>query len=506
MAIKQIVSKSNLGKWIDIGVIETKKINPKLPLINPTSVTFTPAATGNTTNLNEFVKDSAGDVWFIDYAGNAVKFSPPTADIAYSKMLFVDAINGDDTTGTGSDNKMFKTIAKALTVASGSGYRIVLAAGIYAESPTISLANIDIVTVAGSDRGNTTINGTVTFTHTSSSSGIQGIAMTNLVHSGAGALYVTDCQINTLLNKTSAAYIEITDTQLQGTATSTLSAGTGLIKECHIANMTISGAASGYTLKSNLIDANGAVTFTGGAFYNIQDNSGNIITTAGINMETGLIASGLSAALAKQYVTDFSTKLGMINPDTNGSPTKFVTWNETTKRLEISDKPSGLPTGGTDGQVLTVQPDGSYAWESLPDAPATGQNVYFNAENPASGTIFDTENPPVTNNNALKNNSDNTYYGTDGSVWTWNGTAYVTKVYSFPSHQREVITATGGQSIFTMSKTPIGGTEKVHVTRNGVDISRAFTWVGAVGTYNPSNNYGCTIDANDILQFHFESY
>ncbi|MFY7885333.1 MAG: hypothetical protein ACOVOV_10885, partial [Dolichospermum sp.] len=263
----------------------------------------------------------------------------PTADVAYSKMLFVDPINGNDTTGTGSDNKMFKTITKALTVANGSGYRIVLGAGVCSENITVSLPNIDIVTVAGSDRGNTSIQGTVTFTHTSSSSGIQGIAISNLVHSGAGALYVTDCQINTLLNKTSAGYIEITDTQLQGTSASTLSAGSGLIKDSLIKNMTISGASSGYTLKSNIIDADGSVTYTGGAFYNIQDNSGNIVTTAGNNMETGLIASGLSSALAKQYVTNFNNKLGMINPDTNNTNNNLVSWNASTKRLELSALP-----------------------------------------------------------------------------------------------------------------------------------------------------------------------
>lgn len=315
------------------------------------NVTSNPTDTGNDPVGPRWLENTTtGDKFFIDALGRAEKLG--SSDVAYSKMLFVDPINGNDTTGTGSDNNMFKTIAKALTVANGSGYRIVLGAGIYAENPTISLPNIDIVTVAGSDRGNTVIQGTVTFTHTSSSSGIQGIAMTNLVHSGAGALYVTDCQVNTLLNKTSTGYIEVTDTQLQGTSTSTLSAGTGLIKDSLIANMTISGASSGYTLKSNIIDANGAVTYTGGAFYNIQDNSGNIITTAGTNMETGLIAQGLSSALAKQYVTDFSNKLGMINPDSNASPTKFVTYNETTRRLEISDK----PTGGGNWATGTVTP------------------------------------------------------------------------------------------------------------------------------------------------------
>jgi hypothetical protein len=476
----------------------------------------------------------------------------PTPDTAYSKMLFVDPVNGNDTTGTGSDNKMFKTIAKAVSVANGSGYRIVLGAGTYTENPTISLPNLDIVTVAGSDRGNTSIQGTVTFTHTSSSSGIQGISMTNLVHSGAGALYVTDCQINTLLNKTSAAYIEINNSTIQTTSTSTLSAGSGLIMDSLISNLTISGASSAYTLKSNIIDITGSVTYTGGAFYNIQDNSGNINVTAGTNLETALVAQGLPSETAKQYVTDFSTKLAMLNPDTNNSNTNLVSWNATTKRLEVSALPVGgalwysgtntptatgnsaaslgvttLPANYTntttgvkyyidangvsgiiDGRLTTsllgrngngtayVNPtmvsdttlvdafelsDGTFAHVGQIKYPAHGlvkhayyfgsatapyftvipptsgilqqvfyvidENtididieqgvtidladyanvVYVNNTNANNGTIYDTNNPPTTNNNALKGDVANIYIGTDGSLWIWNGTAYVTK-------------------------------------------------------------------------------
>ena len=194
----------------------------------------------------------------------------------------------------------------------------------------------------------------------------------------------------------------------------------------------------------------------------------------------------------------------MLNPDSNATPTKFVTYNETTKRLEISDKPSGLPTGGTDGQVLTVQPDGSYAWENLPDAPVTGgQNVYFDSENPATGTIFDTENPPVTNNDALKEDSANTYYGTDGSVWTWNGTAYVTKTYNFTTQKRNEFTATAGQTAFTISTTPIG---QLYGYRNGVKLPTAWSWVGVNVTYLPAGNGSKTIDAGDVISFEYEAY
>jgi hypothetical protein len=55
--------------------------------------------------------------------------------------------------------------------------------------------------------------------------------------------------------------------------------------------------------------------------------------------------------------------------------------------------------------------------------------VYVNATSPTTATIFDLANPPVTNDNALKNDSQNLYIGSNGSTWTSNGTVYSTYVY-----------------------------------------------------------------------------
>jgi len=139
----------------------------------------------------------------------------------------------------------------------------------------------------------------------------------------------------------------------------------------------------------------------------------------------------------------------------------------------------------------------------MPSLLPTGQNVYIDTEDPATATIFDTENPPVTNDQLLAEDSQNTFYGTDGSVWTWNGTDYITKVYNFATEHYEKTIGTANQTTYTLPKLPIG---RVQVTRNGVEISGSWTWVGAVGTYDPVENFGCTIDANDLLQFSFEAY
>jgi hypothetical protein len=57
-----------------------------------------------------------------------------------------------------------------------------------------------------------------------------------------------------------------------------------------------------------------------------------------------------------------------------------------------------------------------------------------------------------------------------------------------------------------LAKTPVlDTTGKVRVSRNGIDITGAWTWVGAVGTYDPVENYNCTLDANDTLKFEYEA-
>jgi hypothetical protein len=165
-------------QWIFDGSTWIQMPNDKVLDVLTTAQTPPTIGSINSTNLGKIFKGTDGNSYIVDYSGEAIQLG--SSDIKYSKALFVDPINGSDTSGTGSDNAPFKTIAKALTVADGSGFRIVLAPGIYVENPTISLPKLDIVTLAGSDRGNTSIQGTVTFSHTSSSSGIQGISMARL--------------------------------------------------------------------------------------------------------------------------------------------------------------------------------------------------------------------------------------------------------------------------------------------------------------------------------------
>jgi len=89
---------------------------------------------------------------------------------------------------------------------------------------------------------------------------------------------------------------------------------------------------------------------------------------------------------------------------------------------KLANKQNSLAIDGTGTKYPTVDAVNA----ALPKSYAT--IVYVNAASPNTATIFDDENPPITNDNALKLNIDNLYIGNDASTWVYNGSAYVTKV------------------------------------------------------------------------------
>jgi len=116
-----------------------------------------------------------------------------------------------------------------------------------------------------------------------------------------------------------------------------------------------------------------------------------------------------------------------------------------------SNKQNDLTTDGTGTKYPTV------------DAVNAGlpvnysKIVYVNATSPITATIFDTENPPVTNDNLLKNDVANLYIGTDASTWVYNSSTYVTKT----------VTATSSNFYLAGTTTDAGNTKIGHITRSG---------------------------------------
>ena len=509
----------------EAGVVNDKTVTLPTPLNVLTTVQPTPTATGNTTNLNSSFKDASGNTWIVDSNGDAILCS--SSPFKNLNEFHVDP-NGNDTTGTGAQEKPYLTIAKALTVAA-QGDQVIVHAGVYTEDITMSVPNVALVGAQSEYGSLTQINGNVTVTATGTSVKIADITINGVSHTGSAPLYLDHVTLNTTLDSSSAGYLEVKNSSVQQ-GDITKSAGTGLIENSKIDNVNITGANTAVTIRDSYQDPNSTISYGAGTIYGVLNVQGGEISinASAIALETAALAQGLSAEMAKEFETSDFMKIGMIHPDTEASPTKYVTWDEATGRLEVSPAPT---SGGPSANWVdaTTDPSATGNTGTLPRFVSNTVNgskwyidangvakliegsadscgvVYFDSVDPSAATIFDTANPPVTNNDALKNLDCALYVGTDGSLWTSNGTSYSTKVYTYPLHNRDLVTATAGQTAFTISKVAIGSTEKVHVTRNGIDISHAWTWVGTAGTYIPASNANKTMDQGDRIIFHYEA-
>lgn len=83
--------------------------------------------------------------------------------------------------------------------------------------------------------------------------------------------------------------------------------------------------------------------------------------------------------------------------------------------------------------------------------------VYVNAANPNSATIFDLNNPPITNDNLLKTDVNNLYIGSDASTWVYNGAVYVTKT----------VTSTTSNFYLYGTTTDAGASKTAPIIRSG---------------------------------------
>lgn len=102
----------------------------------------------------------------------------------------------------------------------------------------------------------------------------------------------------------------------------------------------------------------------------------------------------------------------------------------------VANKQNSLAVDGTGTKYVTVDAVNA----ALPTNYA--KVVYVNATSPTTATIFDLNNPPVTNDDLLKNDTSNLYIGNDASTWVYNGSTYVTKTVPATSNFNIVGTLT----------------------------------------------------------------
>lgn len=134
----QQILTSNSGVWNKFTAATLRNtIGAK---VTASAIGYVPTLTGNVSNLNEFVTDTAGDVWFIDVAGEAIKlkldkigFSDFDVDVSATMKFAVGAyLDSSDVTVTSNGTIVSLNIEKE----GGGDIKVIFSTGVYVYDAT----------------------------------------------------------------------------------------------------------------------------------------------------------------------------------------------------------------------------------------------------------------------------------------------------------------------------------------------------------------------------------
>lgn len=351
-----------------------------------TTAQATPTATGNTTNLNTIFTDTAGNKWAVDSNGDAVMLA--AAVFKELNRFYVDS-NGLDT-NTGANEAPVLTVQAAVGLL-GQGDVAVVNEGTYA-AVTMSTANTSLVGASSAMGSLTQIASLAVTTASGTSNRVSDLTVTgNLTHSGGAPLFLHNTTVSGDVILTSAAYEEINDCRMQDGLITKTTAGTLYIKDSLIGNATFATSGTVVALDNVTIDPGDTLTIGAGVIYVLNDVRGHVVIDPGaIPAETAALAGGLSGLAAKSVETSTFNDVRLTNVPTITGATKVLV-RDADGVVSEQVLSSGLPSGGTDGQVLTVQPDGSYAWETPAAGGVDELTAYGTAAPTVAGTVVGSE-------------------------------------------------------------------------------------------------------------------
>lgn len=150
-----------------------------------------------------------------------------------------------------------------------------------------------------------------------------------------------------------------------------------------------------------------------------------------LDIVNDLVAGGSTSLLSAEQGKVLKTQIDAINLLLTSDNVNLDTVQELVDAIETVEASletilvNDLTTGGTT-KALTAEM-GKQLKVLYDDVSAKipkdySKVVYVNSNTPATTTIFDTNNPPVTNDDLLKEDVNNLYIGLDTSSWVYNAT------------------------------------------------------------------------------------
>jgi hypothetical protein len=270
---------------------------------NSNVAAFLPTYTGNIGNVGNVVSNM--------FVGNLRKADGNTFITPLRNEWWIDPVNGNDTTGTGTIVSPYKTIAKALVVSAPNGSIYNLAAGAYTEAVTWTKPNINIV---GPGTGQLAdLQGDQTIAHVAPGSiRFDNVGMQNVVISSSNAAtYFYDTHIQGTITKSGNGYVAFDGNDVATGPINITGAGVVQFRNSIVDIITVNNASAAASLLSctselaNYTVTSGVMGITGST---ITGSVGaNLVTTAaaGTFVATGTLFSEIDFTPGKLALGGF---------------------------------------------------------------------------------------------------------------------------------------------------------------------------------------------------------
>lgn len=239
-----------------------------------------------------------------------------------------------------------------------------------------------------------------------------------------------------------------------------------------VANVLTAVPSNKFSIQTVTLFQTGAIRVQyGQATYATLSEAESAINTRTYNVEANIAANGITRAyiILKNTATSLQnasdTKIVEAGKFGNvGGSGGAITLDAIIAALGYTPENVANKDNGTVSTSTTTYPTSgavkTYVDSKVPTTYA--KVVYVNATSPNTATIFDLNNPPVTNDNALKIDTANLYIGSDASTWVYNGSTYVTKT----------ITSATSNFYITGTTTDAGNNKTTSISRNaGVRVN-----------------------------------